>query len=283
MFERAAQLDYKRVEREGRLLTESELQLLMEYMRLRTKDVSRWDVVELNKMVSLARSLVNGGSALLDASAAINDLLDNIQSDIESAINELHPRYGIKSAKTSLLCPQCLLNNTKAYLHVYAEGDDYYLRCAKGHYDDYYIDVLHDVARDYLQAAIVRKDLLQYIPSTYFAGEEGGALVRVCSVLLKHGLFTHDVMGVYKAWEQLRDALDKVNSLPAEQYTVANVVKILQPPLEVFLQTVHGRGPILEILLGKEGAAMWASKDVQPSKSIVHRALMRALRSLLQR
>lgn len=276
-------IDYERVAREGSLIAQSNLQLLQNYIQSRKKPSAQWTQQDLNNALSLAILLIKGGDMLLAASTTINTLLENIQRAIESTISVIQSyRGGRRYLSTNLVCPKCLLEGKqRVQLRVYYEGGDYYLRCANNHYDDYYIEVLTEVACDYLRAAIANPQLAKFIPSSELRNRTPEELQSLL-VVLSRGLFTYEVAEVGAQLEQLKSAVETIQQYKGKDYSVEQMVPILIPALEAFLQTVHGRGPILEILLGKVGAMLWSGKD-KPRGRTMREILRRALRSLLQR
>lgn len=261
----------------GYIPTEVANKLIDEYVRLRAKGAHDFDAQDAHRLREIAKVLHKYAQEFLDLSQNITDFLNAIEGSIVHAVQEMESRNA-QRAETDLLCPRCLMNGKKRWLIIARKGAgydaDYYLTCARKHYNEPYYDVLFALAYDYLSACENEKARGQisqmFYAHDFLNNKEQVAIVRAA---LENGIFTEQWHDIQPYVDKLGNAINEAQSAPEPHKTA----EILIPALEALMQTIHGRGEIMELLLGDSAAALWKRKPAR-KHNMLKAALLRAFR-----
>lgn len=261
----------------GYIPTEVANKLIDEYVRLRAKGAHEFDAQDAHRLREIAKVLHKYAQGFLDLSQTITDFLHSIEESIVDAVQELESGDA-RRAETDLLCPRCIMKGREQWLIVARKGAgydaDYYLTCAHKHYNEPYYEVLYELADDYLRACEnenARKRISQMFYAHGFLKEI--EKVNIVRNALANGMFTEHWYDIQTYVDKLGNAINEAQSAPEPRKTA----EILIPALEALMQTIHGRGEIMELLLGDSAAALWKLKPAK-KHNMLKAALLRAFR-----
>lgn len=251
--------------------------LIWEYVQLRAKDAHKFDAQDAHRLREIAKVLHKYAQEFLDLSQTTTNFLQSIEESIVDAVQELESG-DTRRAETDLLCPRCIMKGNRRWLIVARRGTgydaDYYLICARKHYNEPYYEVLYKLADDYLRACEnenARKQISQMFYGHDFLKD--AKQVNIVRAALANGMFTEHWYDIQTYVDRLGNAINEAQSATEPRKTA----EILIPALEALMQTIHGRGEIMELLLGESAAALWKRKPAK-KYSMLKAALLRAFR-----
>ncbi|MEM0238485.1 MAG: hypothetical protein QXT00_02485 [Ignisphaera sp.] len=254
--------------------------LIDEYVQLRAKGAHEFDARDAHRLHEIAKSLHKYAQEFLDLSQTVTEFLRAIEESIVYAVQDVESGDA-RRAETDLLCPKCLMKGNKRWLIVVRKGAgydaDYYLTCARKHYNEPYYGVLFELADDYLRAC-ENENAREQISQMFYAHDflKDAKRINIVRAALANGMFTEHWYNIQPYVDKLGDAIKEAQNAPEPRKTA----EILIPALEALMQTIHGRGEIMELLLGDSAAALWKLKPAK-KHNMLKAALLRAFRKYI--